>query len=198
MSGPEDPGGPGQRRESAALTPDIQAAVEQVMAMFPPGRGDHGMAAQIDALAQLMDPDVRRRLVEAVEQLRAAGLEAGSGSPSGPAVLDLRGTPAGEALRESVMAFAASAGTAQPLAPAQIIIDGPAPEPEAALAQPGAEAVTPVAADEVPAPSVAESTLAPPVVRAEGRPSPQPSLVEDAGSGGFFGWLSRLLNGREA
>lgn len=96
------------------------------------------------------------------------------------------------------MAFAASAGTAQPLAPAQIIIDGPAPEPEAAFAQPGAEAVTPVAADEVPGPPVAESPLAPPVVRAEGRPSLQPSLVEDAGSGGFFGWLSRLLNGREA
>ena len=157
--------------------------------MFPGARGDHDPTSQINALGQLMDPEVRHRLLAAVEQMRAAGLDAADHQGSGPAILDLRGTPAGEALRASVMQFASDHGAVHGPAPAQIIIDESAPA-AAAVQPPLIEAPAVFAPGEA---SVAE-TAQPPARD----PLRQPSLVEDAGAGGFLSWLSRLLNGREA
>ena len=192
MSDPETPlDGVVAPSGASGVTPELQSAVEQVLAMFPGSRGDHDPTGQIDALGQLMDPEVRHRLMEAVEQMRSAGLEAAEHQGGGPAILDLRGTPAGEALRASVLQFASSPGAIQGLAPAQIIVDdavpGAVPDPMPAVEPPPAQA---------PAPTVA------PVMEAANRRQAtvpqQPSLVEDAGAGGLLGWLGRLLNGREA
>lgn len=185
MSDPEQPRENDGSPSAGGLTPEPQSAVEQVLAMFPAARSDPDVTGQINALGQLMDPEVRHRLMAAVEQMRAAGLDAVETPGSGPAILDLRGTPAGEALRASVMRFGAGHG----LSPAQIIFDESVP-----VAEPNSAPV-----DEAPAPPA-------PVTSPEAEASPiparetrrQPSLVEDAGSGGVLGWLSRLLNGREA
>jgi hypothetical protein len=176
----------------AEVQADVREALQQVADLFGGGAsGDHSIFEGLQGLSHLGDPDVRERLTAAMQALRTANVQGGQG---GPMVMDLRGTEAGQALREMLQGVAGgtvvhTASSSQ----AQVFINGQEVDPKS---------FTPLATSSIIG---VETPAAYPTVQASTAPDPQPSpappvrqasIVEDASGGGFFGWLSRLLNGR--
>jgi hypothetical protein len=169
---------------------EVREALQQVADLFGGAAGDHGILERLQGLGHLNDPAVREQLAAAMQALRTANLQ------GGPLVMDLRGTEAGQALREMLQGVAGGA-VMQTISssPAQVFINGQQVDPATLSAQPTApQAIVEVAAQ------AADQLIQAPVMSGpppSSAPSArQASIVEDAGSGGFFGWLTRLLNGR--
>lgn len=196
---------------------ELQAALAQVAQLFGQGGGDgqhHGLLDQLGAFGRLSDPAVRGQLTAALQNLQAAGIaeagQGGAGQGGSPMVLDLRGTEAGQALREMALKVAQGGGGAfTAISPAQIITSsvvtttdqngvtqtttsGPTISSEGA-----AEPVQNAAIVDAAEPTRAQAhTQGASQMQEMRRVANQPSLVEDAESTGLFGWLTRMLNGR--
>jgi hypothetical protein len=175
-------------RDAAAPSPMPQAqaaavrdAVEEITRLFGGGAGAQGFAGNpFEALKSLSDPSVRERLREAMQTLQSVQ---GSQVSTSVTTIDLRGTEAGQALRQALQGLAGGG--------AQVFVDG------------GAEVVstagtTVIESQATPLSVVAmrdeSETLRTPPARPQAAPM-QPSIVEEGG-GGLFGWLGRLFGGR--
>ena len=190
---------------------ELQAALSQVAQLFGSGGADgqhHGLLDQLGAFGRLSDPAVRGQLTAALQNLQAAGVrEAGHGGS--PMVLDLRGTEAGQALRDMALKVAqGGGGSFATINPVQIITSSvAATTDENGVTQTTTSGPTIYSEGLAEAAQNADIVDAPPATRAQAHTQPasrmqelrrvatQPSLVEDAASSGLFGWLTRLLNG---
>lgn len=174
-------GAAGDDAQAAAL----RDAVEEISRVF--GRGPDAQADAGNPFAALMslaDPAARERLREAMQTLQ--GLQGGQVHTS-VTTLDLRGTEAGQALRQALLGLGGSG--------AQVFINSDAPvtvtTSTESFAIDGQATPVEVAPIEV-APTVEPAAWSAASPRAS---SSQPSIVEEGG-GGLFGWLGRLFGGR--
>ena len=130
----------------------------------------------------LADPAAQARLREAMQTLQRAQ---GGQVHTSVTTLDLRGTEAGQALRQALLGLGGGG--------AQVFVAGDAPVTIATATE--TFAIDGQATPVDPAPAVEPAAWPMPASRTPSPLPAQPSLVEDGG-GGLFGWLGRLFGRR--